>query len=110
MKLKHLVSNVDLPDWQQMMDIIQKDIATPKLIIDQITQEINKMKIWETDKAFVDQVNNLERIVRDLRSLGRLSEISNTAMINKLESKLPDKIDHNWTQKIFIEELSERTT
>ena len=31
-------------------------------------------------------------------------------MMNKLESKLQDKIDHNWTQKIFIKELSERNS
>ena len=29
--------------------------------------------------------------------------------MNKLECKLPDKIDHDWTQKVCNKELSERT-
>ena len=29
--------------------------------------------------------------------------------MNKLESKLHNKIDHNWTQKVFNKELSKRS-
>ena len=62
-QLKHLVSNVDLKDWKQIMGIIQKEVAMPRIIIDQITQEIDKLKIQMADKVFIDQVNNLEKIV-----------------------------------------------
>ena len=62
-RLKHLVSNLDLKDWGEMIRIIQEEVAMPKIIIDQITQEIDKLKILTTDKAFIEQVSNLEKIV-----------------------------------------------
>merc|ERR1712105_528966 len=91
------------------MEIIRKEVATPKIILDQVTNKIDKMKIATTDKAFVEQAESLEKIVRDLTSLGQLSEIANTMVMNKVQSKLPAQINHDWTQKVFVEKLLEKT-
>ena len=44
-KHKHLISNLDLTDWKGMMDVVEKELANPKLVIDLVVSEIERMKI-----------------------------------------------------------------
>ena len=85
-KHKHLISNKDLKDWQGMMDAIEEELAMPKIVIDQTVAEIERMKTSSSDSGFIEFVDSLERIVRDLTTLDQITEIANTSMLNKLES------------------------
>ena len=60
-----------------MMSVIEKELASPKIIVDLTVGEIEKMKTTTTDRAFIDIVDALERMVRDLNTLKQLSEIAN---------------------------------
>ena len=100
-KYKHLISNKDLVDWQGMMDTIEGELATPKIIIDQAVAEIEKMKVPTTDRGFIEYVESLEKIVRDLKVLDRLPEIANTTILSKLESKLPSQINNDRTKCVI---------
>ena len=52
------------------------------------------MKTAATDKAFIEFVEALEKIVRDLTTLGHVSEIANTSVLSKLEARLSGQIIH----------------
>ena len=72
-KHKHLVSNKELHEWQDMLDILEDELAAPKIIIDQTVGEIERMKTPTTDRAFIEFVDSLEKIQRDLTTLDQLS-------------------------------------
>ena len=93
-----------------MMTIIEEELASPKIIIDQTVKEIEQMEEPKSDWEFIDYVDSLEKIERDLLILDQLDEISNIAVLSKLESKLPSQIKHNWIQKVVIEKLSKETS
>ena len=109
-KHRHLISNKDLVDWEAMMSTIEDELANPKLIVDRTVGEIERMRTPATDKAFIEFVEALEKIVRDLTTLEQLSEVANTAVLSKLESKLPSQINHDWTQKVISLKLSKKTS
>ena len=109
-KHKHLVSNKELHEWQDMLDILEDELAAPKIIIDQTVGEIERMKTPTTDRAFIEFVDSLEKIQRDLTTLDQLSEISNTAILSKLEGKLPAQINHDWTMKVIREKLAKKAS
>ena len=106
----HLISNNDLIDWKGMMTIIEDELASPKIIIDQTVNEIEKMKIATSDRGFIEFVDSLEKIHRDLSTLNQLPEIANTSVLSKLECKLPAQISHDWTDKVIDNKLSKKTS
>lgn len=59
-KHRHLISNIELNDWESMMAKIETELATPKIIVDLTVGEIEKLKTPQTDKSFVDFVEILE--------------------------------------------------
>ena len=109
-KHKHIISNKELHDWEGMMEAIEEELATPKIIVDQTVAEIERMKTPVSDKGFIEFVDSLEKIVRDLTTLNQLAEIANTSMISKLELRLPSQINHDWTQKVVKEKISKKTS
>ena len=64
------------------------------------------MKIPTTDQGFVDYVEALEKIERDLSTLNQLPEIANTTILSKLESKLPGQVNSNWTQCVVKKKIN----
>ena len=109
-KHKHLLANKDLDDWESMMSVIEEELASPKLIVDITVGEIERMKTATSDKAFVDFVEALEKIERDLETVNLISEIANTSVLSKLESKLPSQVNHDWTQKVIRDKLCKQTS
>ena len=109
-KHKYLIANKELHEWQEMMDIIEDELATPKIIIDQTVTELERMKTATSDRAFVDFVDSLEKICRDLTTLDQLGEVANTSILSKLEAKLPVQINHDWTSKVIKEKLAKKSS
>ena len=96
-----------------MLTIIQKKFGTKRLIVDNIVAEIEKQKPIggeKADKFFVDFVEKLEQIQRDLKSEGLLSEVANSTMIGKIEAKLPPVIIKDWSNINIDEELDDKTS
>ena len=105
MKHRHLLDNCALNEWEKMRDILKEELGTARHVVDSVVTEIQRMKQVSGDKAdkmFVDFVEKVERMVRDLRSDDLLHEISNNVVITELEKKLPAKIAEEWS-KINIE-------
>ena len=93
-----------------MLEVIEEELAAPKIIVDQTVTEIERMKTPATDKMFIEFVDSLEKIQRDLVTLGQLPEIANTSMLSKLEARLPSQVSHDWTERVVKEKLSKQTS
>ena len=72
---------------------IEKELATPKMIADLTVNEIENMNVAASDNEFVNFVESLEKIKRDLSTVNQLPEIANRCILSKLESKLPSKVN-----------------
>ena len=106
----HLVANVDIENHSEMMDILAAEFGTSRLIVDSVVSEIEKLKVVSTDKMFLDYVEKLEKINRDLITVNMMEEVANATVIGKLESKLPPVINQEWTKKVINEELDKSTS
>ena len=105
-KHQHLVANVKIENYQEMMKILADEFGTVEQIIDSVVSEIERIKLVNSDKAFVEFVEKLERIHRDLKTVDMLREVANASNISKLESKLPSVVSQEWTKTVINEDLT----
>merc|ERR1711905_48571 len=87
-KHQHLVANVKMENYQEMMKILAKEFGTVDQIEDSVVSEIEKIKLVNSDKAFVEFVEKIKKIHKDLKTVHMLREVVNASNISKLESKL----------------------
>ena len=100
LKWKYLLDKVDNKNHKEMMDILKNKFGRARVIVDECTAEIRKMKIITSDQEFIDFVENVDKIKRDLEQLGLLSDIANTTVIADLESKLPYGVKRDWVKLV----------
>ena len=105
-KHQHLVANVKIENYQEMMKILAEEFGTVDQIVDSVVSEIEKIKLVNSDKAFVEFVEKLEKIHRDLKTVDMLREVVNASNISKLESKLPSVVSQEWTKTVVNEDLT----
>ena len=101
---------MELRDHVKMMSILEEEFGTPRQVVDTIVTEMEKLKPVTSDKMFIDYVEKLEKIQRDLTTVNCLEEISNSTIIGKLEFKLPMDIKKKWADIVIDEKLSKKTT
>ena len=101
LRYKHLIANKDLCDCSDMMEIIEEELASSKLIINHTVQEIEDNKTPSSDNEFVKYMDSIEKIIRDLTTVDKLSKIVNTCIPRKLKYRLPIVINRNW-EKSFL--------
>ena len=106
----HLIDNVDIENYSEMMNILAKEFGTTRKIVDSVITEMEKFKVVTTDKMFIDFVEKLEKIHRDLKTMKMLEEVANAPVIGKLESKLPTVIDQRWTEAVIKEEYDNESS
>ena len=85
-KFEHLIANVDLDNWKEMMKILQGKFGRTSLVVESVVSDIEKIKPItgeKADKMFVEFVE------RDLKAQSLLDEVSNATVIGKIQSKLP---------------------
>lgn len=110
-RLRYLLDKCALSEWRKMKDIIKDELGTARHVVDNVVTEIKRMKPVtgeKADKMFVEFVEKVERIVRDLTSDGLLQEISNNVVISELESKLPIKIAERWSELNIEKDLANK--
>ena len=108
-KHQHLINNLELVNHEKMMEILTKKFGGSGLVVDDVASQLKKMKVVNTDKGFVEFVEKLERIQRDLTALNVLGEIANSTIIGELESKLPTLIRIDWSKVVTEDELNEKS-
>ena len=112
-KFEHLIANVDLSDWVQMMTILEGKFWRTILIVESVVSDIEEFKpiIGEkADKMFIGFVETLEKIEQDLNCQNLLHEVSNATVIGKIQSKLPIEIEKKWSKIEYDEELLEKSS
>ena len=107
-KHQHLVANVEMENYKEMMKILAEEFGTVDQIVDSVVSEIEKIKLVNSAKAFVELVEKIEKIHRDLKTVDMLTEVVNAANISKLESKLPSVVAQSWTKTVVREKLTEK--
>ena len=109
-KHKHLVDNIVSSDWKEIIVTLTKKFGTNTIIVDNVVDEIEKLKLVTSDKYFVEFVERLERIDRDLSTMKLKEEIANTTILGKLESKLPPVIKKDWIDMVIDKDLNEKSS
>ena len=100
-KFEHLIANVDLSNWVQLMAILQAKFGRTFLIVESVVSDIENVKPITgeiADKLFIDFVEALDKIKRDLECQNLLIGVSNGTVIGKIQSKLPIEIEKKWSQ------------
>ena len=105
-KHQHLVANVDIDNYKEMMKILAEEFGTVDQIVDSVVSEMEKLKPINTDKAFIEFVEKIEKIHRDLKTVDMVGEVANATNIGKLESKLPSVVSREWTETVIHEDLT----
>ena len=56
----------------------------------------------------MDFTEKMEKIQRDLKALNLVEEIANSAMIGKLEAKLPHLVYRDWSKEVIDADLNKK--
>ena len=75
---RHLLDNLDLPDYENMMMELNRVFGSKRLVVSDAFSRIEEVEVIKTDEEFLEFVEKLETIESDLRYLGMLEEISNS--------------------------------
>ena len=86
---RYLLDKFDLFQYDQMMEALTCKFGRARVIVDNCTSEIRRMKVSSNDQEFISFMNQLDKLKRDLDQLGLTADIVNTTVISDLESKLP---------------------
>ena len=92
------------------MKILSEKFGTTRLLVESVNSELDRMKISTTDKMFLDFVEKLEKIRKDLDAVGKFDEIANAQTISKLESKLPQIVMQNWLKEVIKNKYEKGST
>ena len=103
-KWKYLLDKLDLSSHKEMMTILTAKFGRARIIVDECTAEIRNMKVITSDIEFVDFVEHIDKVKRDLEHLNLLSDIANTTVIADLESKLPYGVKRDWVKLVSSKE------
>ena len=109
-KFHHLINHLSTSDHVGMLKVLDERFGTGNLVIQEIVQQLKKMKPVITDKGFVEFVEKLEQMKLDLDGLNLLDEIANHMHISEIESKLPHNISVEWVKKVFNDKLNEKSS
>ena len=106
----HLLANVDLENHKEMMSILASKYGCTRRVVDSIIVDIDKLKVVATDKLFIEFVEKIERIHRDVKTLKLIDEIANATVISKLEAKLPVIIYKDWSDLVVEGDFDEKSS
>ena len=77
--------------------------------MDEIVSEIRGIKPVNSDKMFIEFVDTIDKIHRDLLELDLEAEIATTNMVTEIERKLPNLVRRDWSNE-YMEDETERSS
>ena len=110
---RHLLRNCG-DDWNKMFDVLQKEVAPTRDVINAINLQLSKLKRItsedkDSDKKFVQFVESIEKMQRDLTAINRISVLANCVTILEIEGKLPNLVKTDWFKRKHEKNLDEGT-
>ena len=94
-KHSHLLDIFELSDHKGMMNELESQFGTMRLVVMNVIAEINKLKQPQDDKSFVDFVEKIEKAERDLKTVHHIDQLANEVVLSNLEEKLPGKVSED---------------
>ena len=109
-KHKHLLRNLDLCKHKEAMDILQEEFGKPEHVMSWVIGELSRLKLVTSDKLFVEFVEKLEKISRDMEAVGMRKDLMNARMISDIVSKLPPVISHKWAEFKVMNKVGDKSS
>ena len=97
-----------------MFDVLQKEVAPTRDVINAINLQLSKLKRItsedkDSDRKFVQFVESIEKMQRDLTAINRISVLANCVTIQEIEGKLPNLVKTDWFKRKHEKNLDEGT-
>ena len=92
---KYLLDKFELSEHKEMMIALSDKFGRARVIVDECTAEIKRMNKLTNDADFIQFVDHLDKLKRDLCQLDLLSEVANTTVISEIEAKLPPLVQRD---------------
>ena len=105
---KYLLDKFELSEHEEMMNCLTEKFGRARIIVDECTSELKRMKKLTCDSEFIKFVNHLEKLKCDLTQLGLLAEVANTTVLTEIESKLPNLVQRDWIKLVSSEDMSKK--
>ena len=105
---KYLLDKFELSEHEEMMNCLTEKFGRARIIVDECTSELKRMKKLTCDSEFIKFVNHLEKLKCDLTQLGLLAEVANTTVLTEIESKLPYLVHRDWIKLVSSEDMSKK--
>ena len=97
-KHRHLLRNLDLNNHAEAMEILHEEFGKPEHVMNWVVGELSSMKPVTTDKLFVEFVDRVEKIYRDLEAVSMKKDLMNARMISDIVTKFPPVIAQKWAE------------
>ena len=87
-----------------MLDVLQKELAPTRDVVNSVNLQLSKFKRIsaddkESDRRFVQLVEALEKMERDLTAIDRISALANCNTLQEIECKLPHLVKTDWYKR-----------
>ena len=107
-KHQRLINHLELANHKEMMEVLALEFGRSRLVVDDIVSQIEKRKPITTDKAFLEFVEKMEKIIIDLTTFGKIQAVANPRELSNLEKKLPTLFNIDWHKIVSTENLEEK--
>ena len=107
-KEKNLLRNNEMADYSEALDILQDEYGKPDLVINDVNEDLDKLKPptgEKADQGFIAFVEKVENICRDMETISCSGDLKNGHMINVLVKKLPAKVSYDWGEHMIKEKV-----
>ena len=92
------------------MDELHKRFGGSRQIVTSVLNEIDNMKIPTKDEQFIENIEKIQKIKRDLEAVKLSSVLEQESILIKLENLLTDKIKDMWLLKAEDKGLLKKNT
>ena len=107
-EFRYLLDKFELSQHSEMMKCLTEKFGRSRVIVDECTAELKRMKKLTSDSDFIKFVDHLDKLKRDLTQLGLLADVANTTVISEIESKLPNMVQRDWIKLVSSKEMSDK--
>ena len=81
-RFQHLISHLETDDHEGMMEVLEERFGQGCLVVQDIVNQIERMKPVTSDKGFIEFVEKVEQMKLNLEALHLLDELANHSCIS----------------------------
>ena len=96
-----------MANHSEMMIILDRKFGAKNLVISDIIGQLEKMKVVTNNKMFIDFVEKLQKMKRNLDSLKQTGKIANAGYMGKIKERLPSMVSTDWWKLVARNRLND---